>query len=66
MVINSYSDSIFQVKTYPRDLIKNTKLTKMFVFIFLEGHLYMENSFCGGGISPDCGGMNRGIFYAKI
>ena len=37
----------------------------MSVFIFLEGHLYIENNFYGDDISPDCGGMNRGIFSFK-
>ena len=38
----------------------------MFVFMFLEGHLYIENNFYGDDIYPDCGGMNRCIFHAKI
>ena len=37
----------------------------MFVFIYLVSHLYIKNNFCGADISPDCGGMNHGVFSCK-
>ena len=38
----------------------------MFVFICLEGHLYIKNNFYGDEISPDSGDKNRGIFSSPV